>query len=182
MIDNIFLVNHRPPSHERLKSIMRLTEKEAFSLAAKLFEDKTCEANHRFGPDEFANYYQTRLKAEKWLHDNFVAFGGKPQTKHPLYFYVHGWDGVAKFWAENITERILLADIEPCDISFTFGDSCGAVDNPDMHHFFMKDELMELVSTYDSIENLLTHITQQIGYGMIETHLWNDQYITNMEE
>jgi len=160
---------------------MRLTEKEAFALAEKLFEDKTCEATHRFGPNEFANYYQTRLKAEKWLRDKFITLGGKPQTKHPLYFYVHGWDGVPRFWAKNITERILLADIEPCDISFTFGDSCGAVDNPDMH-FFMKDELMELISTHGSIKNLLAHVTKQIGYGMIEAHLWDDKYIKNLEE
>ncbi|MCL1788717.1 MAG: hypothetical protein FWG38_12085 [Defluviitaleaceae bacterium] len=175
-MNDILLVNHRPPSHERLKSIMRLPKKEAFALAAKLFEDKTCKATHRFGPDEFASYYQTRRKAEKWLHDKFVALGGKPQTKHPLYFYVHGWDGAPHFWADNITEKIALTDIEPCDISFTFGDSCGAVDNPDMHHFFMKDELTALLSTHGGIENLLAYVTQQIGYGMIEAHVWNDKY------
>jgi len=156
---------------------MRLPKEEAFALAEKLYEDKTCEATHRFGPDEFAKYYATRLKAEEWLYDNFVSRGGKPQTKHPLYFYVHGWDLAPRFWAENITEKIALADIEPCDISFTFGDSCGAVENPGMHHFFMKAELLELIHAHKGIVNLLQHVSQKIGYGMIEAHLWADRYV-----
>jgi len=153
-----------------------------FALATKLSEDKTCSANERFDQDKFTDYYHTRLKAEEWLLNNFTKLGGTPKEKHPLYFYVHGWDLTAQFWPENITEKILLADIDPCDISFTFGDSCGAVDNPDKHYFLLKDELLEMISTHDSIENLIKHVAEKIGYGMIEAHLWNDKYINKGEQ
>jgi len=176
-MNEIYLVNHRPASYRPFKSIMRLPKEEAFALAAKLSEDKTCEANSRFSNASFAEYYATRLEAEKWLYNNFVKLGGKPQTKHPLYFYVHGWNLTPQFWPENITEKILLTDIEPCHISFMFDDSCGVPNNPEKYRLFMKDELMELISLHSGIGNLLEHVKQQIGHGMIEAHLWSDKYV-----
>lgn len=173
----IYLYNHRPRTHARLKSISRLPKEEAFALAAELFADSNCEASHRFGPDEFPQYYETRIKAEAWLHDNFTARGGKPKTKHPLYFYVGDWDLAAKFWADCLTEKIPLDGIAVEDISFTFGDSCGAVDNPDKHYFFMLPELLELIAEHGGIEGLQKYVTDKIGYGMIEAHLWNDEYV-----
>ena len=172
-MNEIYLLNHRAPSYEPFKSIMRLPKEEAFALAAKLNEDKTCDANDRFGPS-FAEYYETRLRAENWLYENFKGIGGKPQTKHPLYFYVYGWDLASKFWPVNITEKIPLSGIEPCDISFSIGDSC---DEKNRQLPFMKDKLYELISTHGSIEYLLAYVKSQIGYGMIEAQLWNDKYV-----
>jgi len=176
-MSELYLVNHRPPKHEPFKNIMRLSKDEAFERAAKLFADNDCKASERFGSSQFPDYYATRIKAEKWLYDNFIKHGGKPKTAHPLYFYVHDWDLATYFWTGGVVEKISLTDIDLCDISFTFGDSCGAVDNPELHYFFMKDELIELVATHGCIENLLDYVKQEIGYGMIEAHLWNDKYV-----
>ena len=173
----ICLLNHRSHSYEPFKSIMRLPRKEAFALAAKLFEDKTCTANSRFESEKFSNYYELRLRAEERLYNKFIAHGGKPQEKHPLYFYVHGWDLSKKFWADSVTERLELDNIETCDISFTFGDSYKEVNNPDKSHFFMKDELMQLIAKHGGIEELIAHVKSLLGYGMIEAQLWNDRYV-----
>ena len=173
----ICLLNHRPHSYTPFKSIMRLPREEAFALAAKLYEDKTCTANIRFGADEFANYYETRLKAEERLYNKFTSLGGKPEENHPLYFYVHGWDLSKKFWADCVTEKLELDDIDACDISFTFGDSHVENDNPENNRLFMKDELMELVAEHGGIEALIAHVKGQLGYGMIEAQLWNDAYV-----
>ena len=180
-MSEIYLVNHRPPSHEPFKSIMRLPKAEAFTLAAKLNEDTTCSATYRFGKD-FANYYADRIRAEEWLYSNFTALGGKPQTKHPLYFYVNSCEVADDAWPAEfrLTEKILLASIDSCDITFIFGDSCERLDKPDRLPLFMKDELTALIATHGSIENLQKYVKQQIGYDMIEAHLWSDKY--NLEE
>jgi len=157
---------------------MRLPRDEAFALASKLYEDKTCMANSRFSPDEFANYYDTRLKAEKRLYDKFITLGGKPKEKHPLYFYVHGWDLSKKFWANSVTEKLELDDINASDISFTFGDSHVENDTPERNRLFMKDELLELIPKHGGIEGLLAYVQSQLGYAMIEAHLWNDEYVS----
>jgi len=157
---------------------MRLPKEETFTLAAKLYADNDYDASRRFGSTQFADYYETRLKAEKWLYDNFVSLGGKPRTKHPLYFYVHDWDLAAKFWPGAKIVKIPLDGIESCDICFAFGDSCVDVDKLDRQRFFLKDELMELIASHGGIEKLIAYVKQEIGIGMIEAYLWNDKYVT----
>jgi len=156
---------------------MQLPKEEAFALARELYkETAVCEAYGRFSDSNFEQYYETRMRAEKWLYENFIEIGGKPQTKHPIYFYVHSWGLEDKFWETKITERIALSNIDACDISFIFGDSCGEVDRPNRKEPFMKDELMRYIAEHDNdIEKLL----KTARHGMIEAQIWSDKYFKN---
>ena len=71
----------------------------------------------------------------------------------------------------------MLKDINELDISFIFGDSCGEVDRPGRNEPFLKDELMRYISSHDNAIELLL---KNVRHGMIEAHLWNDKYITEL--
>jgi hypothetical protein len=182
---NLFLVNYRTIKCERLKSITRLSEKEAFEAAAKLYEENhrdTTDGFQRFA--DFDTYYPHRIKTEKWLYDQFIAAGGKPQTRHPLYFFVHEWDAVERAWdgkVEKVVEKIALDDIDPYDVSFVMGDSMKAVNQPDDFPLFMKDELLALINSHDNdINKLLDFAYQQADMRAIEAHIWNDKYFKSL--
>jgi len=166
----IYLVNHRVPGHEPFKNIMRLPRAQAFALAGELYYDTP--GSSRFGA-EFENYYSIRQRAEAWLHSDFMALGGQPQTKHPLYFYVHGWGGQDWAWPDKITEKIPLEAIDQADISFIYGDSCGEIDNPARHPMLTKPQLMQQIEVHGGIEGLLANVK----HNMIEAHLRNDKYV-----
>lgn len=176
-MNDIYLVNFRPPNSDPFGSITRLPEKEALALAQKLREDNPVPGyEDRFGPD-FLSYYHHRMKAEKWLYEEFIALGGKPKTAHPLYFFVHAphWEveGDLLSWK---TERIALRDIDICDVSFLFGDSHNEVDKPGRKTLFLKDALLDRVASYDNdIEKLLQYVKTTYGIS-IEAHIWNDEY------
>jgi len=90
-MDELFLVNYRTPKCEPLKSITQLSEKEAIEVAKKLHQENPYDGFQRFG-DDFTKYYHHRIRTEKWLYDEFIVIGGRPQMAHPLYFFVHEWD------------------------------------------------------------------------------------------
>lgn len=112
--NSICLVNYHPLNSEPLKSITRFSKKEAFEIAQKLYEENHVPGYERFGPG-FESYYTLRMETEKWLYEEFIAIGGKPQTTHPLYFFVHDWDVVHKLWSVKIAEKIALDEIKVLD-------------------------------------------------------------------
>ena len=178
-MDEIYLVNYRTIKCEPLKSITRLPEKEAVEVAKKLYDDNPYDGFQRFGED-FDKYYHYRIRAEKWLHQEFVKIGGRPQTKHPLYFFVHEWDIAEKAWegkVEKVVAKIPLNEIDICDISFTFGDSMAMLDRDDGRPPFLKDELQKHLLGYgNDVNKFLDAVYEQIGQRAIEAHIWNDKY------
>ena len=183
-MNDIYLVNYRVQNIEPLKNIMRLPKKEAFELSDKLYKENPYDGyEQRFGPN-FEKYYNHRITTEKWLYEEFIEIGGKPQAKHPLYFFVHKWDVAEKVWegkAIKVIEKIELNEIDVCDVSFLFGDSMAMLNNPDRSSLFLKDELLELLAKKgNNIEMLLDSINHQIGQRIIEAHIWNDKYFETL--
>ena len=179
-MNDLYLVNYRLSTIEPLKSIMRLSKEEAFELSDKLYKENPYDGyEQRFGPN-FEKYYNHRLKTEKWLYEEFTKIGGKPQEKHPLYFFVHNWDVAEKAWegkAIKVVEKIKLNEIDVCDVSFLFGDSMAMLDNPNKGSLFLKDKLSELLAENENnIEMLLDSVNQRTGQRIIEAHIWNDKY------
>ena len=170
----LYLVSYRHFKSEPFKSITQLSEDEAFALAKKLYENSSCPAHKRFGPD-FAQYYPHRLMTEKWLYERFKALGGKPQTEHPYYFAFHHCENLYTNFDSGVVTKIKLSDIDISDVSFTFGDSIAQMNRQSNPEPFLKDKLIKYISEFDHhVESFLESVIPR--YVCIEAQLWTDQY------
>ena len=175
--NDIYIVNYRHSNCEPLKSITQLPEDEAFALAKKLYEESPCRAHNRFGPD-FKWYYQHRIRTEAWLYDHFIAIGGKPSIKNPYYFLLDRSDVFDAYFGYGKTIKLALNNIDTCDVSFTFDDSCKMMDAPNRQEPFLKGKLLEYISMNgNSVESFLDSMKDQ--YDCIEAQLWTDKYFKN---
>ena len=89
-INELYLKHYCHTSCIPYKNICRLPKEEAFALAytmAAESPDETCLT--RFSDSHFESYYTRRMEVDKLLYDNFVALGGKPKEKHPIFFVLH---------------------------------------------------------------------------------------------
>ncbi len=175
-IDNIYLVNYRHSASDPLKSITQLPKEEAFTVAKELYKNGHCPAHRRFGTD-FQFYYPYRLKVEKWLYENFVSMGGKPQTEHPFYFVVQHCDNLFVNFNSGVVTSFKLNHIDIHDISFTFGDSMAQMEKAEKPVPFLKDTLLEYISTFgNDVEKFVESIKEQ--YVCVEAQLWTEKYFT----
>jgi hypothetical protein len=162
---------------------MQLPKEEAFVLAKKLYEENPCRAHNRFGSN-FEWYYNHRLKTEKWLYEKFVELGGKPQTPNPFYFLLHKWEKYNEYYDSAKIIKISLKEIDMCDISFTFGDSCWIMDAPDKKEPFLKNSLMEYIALNDNdIDKFLDNSKRQCGLedAFVEAQIWTDIYFNDYQ-
>ena len=181
MIENLFITNYSDRRCSPLSSITRLPTEEAYFMAKKLSQHTgtSFSSFSRFSDSDFDGYYKKRIRTEEWLHNSFITLGGKPKNSHPLYF-VLGESSYLDNWFENsIKSRLILSDINPVDISFTFGDSMSKMDSEDRLNLFNKDSLFNFIheTTCDLI-SYLNELNKQNRY--IEVQLWNDIYVKDL--
>lgn len=117
-----YVHNHCVP----LKNIMRLSEKEAYALAAQMArEHPNVTAFGRFA--DFANDYLARLRTEALLHESFTVLGGQTVQRHPLFFVLqgsaclYGWFGNGEIW------KVPLSAVTGKNVSFICGDSMSSM-------------------------------------------------------
>jgi hypothetical protein len=81
-------------------------------------------STNAWGLNRFADplYLKQRVRAEAEIHKAFIAKGGKPQIKQPIYFFL-GTNARFEKQKLNKAYKINLDDLESEQISFTYGDS-----------------------------------------------------------
>lgn len=130
----------------------------------------------RFTERDFDGYYKKRVRTEDWLYQSFVAIGGKPKTKTPLYFVLGESDYLNKWFENGTRTKLLLRDIDPEDISFTYGDSMSRMDAEDRMDPFTKETLFRFIlESSDDIQSFVDDLNKKNRY--IEAQLWNDSYL-----
>jgi hypothetical protein len=178
VIENLYITNYSDKRCSPLSSITRLTAQEAQSLAKKFsqYVSTSFTSFSRFSESDFDGYYKKRIRTEDWLYTSFLELGGKPQNLRPLYF-VLGESKYLNDWFENgIKTKLLLKDIDPAHISFTFGDSMSKMDSHDRMNLFNKESLLNLIlKTTEDATSFLKELDKQNRY--IEVQLWNDIYL-----
>ncbi len=170
---NLYIVNYCSIECAPLKSITRLPEDEAYDMARELAEGNQGTAFVRF--EDFRNYYPRRIRTEKWLYDCFLQMGGKPQTRHPLYFVLDGSEYLDGWFGKGKVTRLDLGKIDESHVSFTFGDSMAKMDKPERRLPFLKSALERSVGEHGGVDKFLEAIKEQYTY--IEAQLWSDKYI-----
>ncbi len=178
MIEELYITNYCDKRCSPMHSITSVPRVEAFSLAQNYSQYASTSFNSfsRFTDRDFEGYYEKRVRTEEWLYNSFIEIGGRPKSSHPLYF-VLGESDYLKHWFENgVITKILLKDIDPFDISFTYGDSMSKMDSEERMNPFNKDALfMYIYQTTSDVGSFLNELNKQNKY--IEVQLWNDAYI-----
>ena len=160
-----------------LNSITELPEKEAFKMAEILGKNNG-ESFYRF--KDFIHYYPRRIKAEKWLYEWFLESGGKPETKHPLYFVLDRSDFLNEWFDKGKIIKIPLSIIESKHISFTIGDSMATFkDDFDgiRKEPLLKIELQKIIEDYNGN---IDEFKKEKGIKYIECQLWDKSYLNDI--
>lgn len=175
LTNNLYLVHYCHPNCKPFQNIMRLPEKEAFSLAKKLAkENPDTTAFYRFA--DFAHYYPLRLGADAYLYDHFIRLGGKPKEKHPLSFVLQGCAYLDQWFGHGASCQIELSEIPSDSISFSLGDSCAQYEKTGRIRLLTKEQLLTQMNRFEgSAENFMKEVSQPYSY--IEAQLWDDRII-----
>lgn len=174
VFEELVLVNYCYPDCVPLMNIMRLSEKEAFSLAQEFAENHPdTAAFYRFA--DFKNYYALRKRQDDYLYSHFIELGGLPEEKHPLSFVVEGSDYLRSWFGNGIETKLPLKEIAPFHISFTIGDSGAEFQKSGKVDLFNTDELYRRINWYSGDFNAFIRAT---GQHYVEAQLWSDIYLT----
>ena len=108
------------------------------------------------------------------LYDEFLAIGGKPETKHPLSFVVEGSKYLKEWFGNGIETRIPIHGIDRKHISFTLGDSGAEYGrNGSVKLLGLQDMTELLAKQTGDFDDFLN----SIGKQYVEVQLWSDKYI-----
>ena len=165
------LVRYYHKNSEPMRSITALPEHEAELLAEKLSAQSDCRAYRRFGKG-FAGYYRERIKAEQWLHEQFLILEGKPKLQNPLYFVLQP-NALRDNFGDALEIRLFLREIDESEVSFTFGDSMANWFGGSPSKPFLKGELLAQIAACGGLESFLKK-TEPFGY--LEAQLWTDRF------
>lgn len=172
-INKLMLVNYCHPDCIPLMNIMRQSKEDAFKTA-KAFADAHPETTAFYRFSDFENYYKLREAQDKYLHDEFVAIGGKPETEHPLSFVIEGSSYLKEWFGNGIETRIPLNKIRKEHISFTLGDSGAEYGRNGSVRLFGLQDMTELLSEQPGDFN---DFLKAIGKQYVEVQLWSDEYV-----
>jgi len=109
-------------------SITRLEPEEAMRLGETMDAGNTW-AHERFAPEHREHYLAERRRNERAMYEEFLARGGKPRLRHPLYFMFEV-PGLAARHADARCVRRPLSHVPPEILSCTYIDSGAAYGIP----------------------------------------------------
>jgi len=175
-MNDLRLVHYYHADSTPLHSVTRLPREEARALAKSLHENHPCRAHKRFGAETFDWYWDRRIAAERQLYEEFLAIGGRPETRRPIYFALQGGERIDNLYQnfdQAKTIAIPLDAIDPLHVSFTYGDSVALYGHPDRQGPFMRDSLERLVETHGGLDALLKSLKPIYEY--MEAQVWIDR-------
>ena len=104
------------------QSLSALPEADAIKIMQELCDDTPFGARFK----DPLQYLHDRRETEKWVHEGFIAKGGKPQETYPIPMVL----GSSRWLVENAPDRevgavirIPLSILTEFDVSFTYPDS-----------------------------------------------------------
>ena len=169
------IVHYYHAASTPFRSISRLPKENAFALARSLHKKHPCVAFKRFGESCLEWYWERREAAEHQLYSEFLDIGGKPETRHPVYFALQGSSPIENLYRNFDKAKMIaisLSHIDPACISFTYGDSVALYEHPARRKPFMRDELYRLIDQYGNVDAFLSALDSLYEY--IEAQVWID--------
>ena len=172
--NDLSIVHYCHPNCAPFMNICRLPKEEAFQQAYKMAADNHGEeAFWRF--KDFENYYPRRIRADEYLYSSFIALGGKPKEKHPLFFVLQGSKFLNNWFGNGSVTKIPLKNIPSEAISFTLGDSSVMMRDYGEATMHTKETLQSVLGEYSgSVDDFMGEVVDKYKY--IEAQLWDDEY------
>lgn len=116
--------------------------------------------NHRWFHANPEQRIRNRRKVEKWLYEEFVKIGGKPETTYPCYFTLGASPFLSKFESfegETVEIKIPLKNFSSNEISFTYPDSFfSAWLSKNKNHPLFDKQLSGRVFTIEKLNELVS--------------------------
>ena len=174
-IDRLSIVHYCHPHCEPLRNIMRLPRDEAFAFAKSMaVRNENTTAFYRFA--DFENYFPRRKEADALLHRAFSALGFAPENEHPLSFVLEGSEYLKNWFGNGNEIRVPLDSIPETAVSFTFGDSMGALKRNEPLRLVSKGMLLNELSAYrGNLTEYMREIEASCHY--IEAQIWSDECV-----
>ncbi|GGF72083.1 hypothetical protein GCM10010912_16490 [Paenibacillus albidus] len=167
-------------------SLTKLNYYEASIIADRL-KTISGRAFRRF--NNFEWYFNERVITEDWLINEFISLGGKPKTRHPIYFVLGESSHLEEAYGENYsTIKVALDEINDLEVSFTYPDSMATrfiSRETDAIHFnsqyhgklFTKQGIFDTIDKFGMPgEQWRSEPKRKFDY-FIEAQVWNEQYI-----
>lgn len=103
------------------RSLSGLSQAEAVQKMEELYDDSPVFS--RFS--EPIQYLEDRLEIEKWLREEFIQKGGRPQHDYPLYAVLGSSEGIGQYASRYDLEQVCMpiSVFDEMEISFTVPDS-----------------------------------------------------------
>lgn len=157
---------------EPFRSITKVPTEKLVETLADL-DETTAWGLSRFSDPE---YLTRRLTVEQKIRDEFIAKGGKPVLKHPIYFFL-GRNAEFEKHERNKGYRVRLRDLSKDCVSFTYGDSMFSF-NEDYRRLKgegYQSELCSKVFKFGDLPRVISHSDYQSSVRLpIEAQVWID--------
>lgn len=162
------------PARGPFRNILTL----AYDEAERILEDIRQMEHRKYKP----NYLQRRIATEEWLYTERTRKLGKPQLRHPIYFFLGEFYGTDM--ARPASIRIPLIEFSHQAITFTFPDSMTSLPlatliehqqdcQPYHGQVFTLDEIESVVSKYGMPGSAIDGAKSRYD-TFIEVQIWDE--------
>ncbi|MBN1963525.1 MAG: hypothetical protein JW910_02690 [Anaerolineae bacterium] len=130
-----------------------------------------------FASQRSADYLTIRRGLEERVRELFIAKGGRPRRARPHYLILGACPWLLGWYRDGCELRIPLADFDPAQVSFTYGDTFPALrygdGKPTRGQVYTLAELPDLVRAYGQPQ--VVNADGSLGPDRyIEAQVWDD--------
>ena len=167
------IVHYYEASRGPFRSLSDLSLEEAESIQQRIRQEGIVFASKRN-----LDYLGIRKSLEERIRQLFIEKGGQPTRPRPHYFILGRCDWVRSWYRDGQEIQILLKEVNPKGISFTYGDSFPAMryqdGKPYRGQVYILEELPELVAQY-GLPQLWNSEGRHGPDRYIEAQVWDDE-------
>jgi len=144
---DLYLYHYYDAATGPFQNLSALSIEEALQVQRRLKQNKNWFASQR--ADDYMNI---RRDLEARARALFTAKGGKPTKEYPHYMTLGPCEWIKKWYPNGKEIRILLDDMQPEMMSFTYGDLFPTMryldDKPYRGKVYVKNEILQLVDEF----------------------------------
>jgi hypothetical protein len=146
--------------------------------AAETILDGIRREGEIFASKRAVDYLAIRRGLEDLVRQQFIAKGGIPRRRRPHYLILGACPWLKSWYREGCEVRILLAQVDPATVSFTYGDTFPAMrygdGKPYRKQVYTLAELPALVGEYGLPQEW--NADGKLGPDRyVEAQLWADE-------